>query len=117
AMITASWGVPLFLLLMSLPILPILWAGLKLNAPTSPEYFTLGLGLAVNSERLTLLAFMGGLSAASGVIIVLTLAMSGMVLNHLVLPIYQPPAEGNIYRWLKWTRRALIFAIILAGYS
>ena len=40
-----------------------------------------------------------------------------MVLNHLVLPLYQPPAERNIYRWLKWTRRALIFAIILAGYS
>ena len=117
AMVTASWGVPLFLLLMSLPILPILWAGLKVNAPTSPEYYTLGLGIAVNSERLTLLAFMGGLSAASGVIIVLTLAMSGMVLNHLVLPLYQPPAERNIYRWLKWTRRALIFAIILAGYS
>ncbi len=60
---------------------------------------------------------MGGLSAASGVIIVLTLALSGMVLNHLVLPFYQPPAEGNIYRWLKWTRRGLIFAIILAGYG
>ncbi len=117
AMRTASWGVPLFLLLMSLPILPILWAGLKVGAPTPPEYFTLGLGMALDSERLTLLAFMGGLSAASGVIIVLTLAMSGMVLNHLVLPLYQPPAEGNIYRWLKWTRRALIFAIILAGYG
>ncbi|HHX33754.1 MAG TPA: PAS domain S-box protein, partial [Gammaproteobacteria bacterium] len=117
SMVSASWGVPLFLLLMSLPILPILWAGLKLGAPTSPEYFTLGLGLAVNNERLALLAFMGGLSASSGVIIVLTLAMSGMVMNHIVLPLYQPPAEGNIYRWLKWTRRALIFAIILAGYS
>ncbi len=117
SMLTASWGVPLFLLLMSLPILPILWAGLKIGAPTPPEYFTLGLGMALDSERLTLLAFMGGLSAASGVIIVLTLAMSGMVLNHLVLPLYQPPAEGNIYRWLKWTRRALIFAIILAGYG
>ena len=117
ALVTASWGVPLFLLLMSLPILPILWAGLKLAAPTSPEYYTLGLGLALNNEHLTLLAFMGGLSAASGVIIVLTLAMSGMVLNHLVLPLYQPPAEKNIYRWLKRTRRALIIAIILAGYS
>ncbi|NLY13920.1 MAG: ATPase [Gammaproteobacteria bacterium] len=117
SMVSASWGVPLFLLLMSLPILPILWAGLKLNAPTSPEYFTLGLGLAVESERLTLLAFTGGLSAASGVIIVLTLALSGMVMNHLVLPLYQPPAEGNIYRWLKWTRRALIVTIILAGYG
>ena len=117
AMVTASWGVPLFMLLMSLPILPILWAGFKLNAPTSPEYFTLGLGLAVESERLTLLAFLGGLSAASGVVIVLTLAMSGMVMNHIVLPLYQPPANGNIYRWLKWARRALIFAIVLAGYS
>ena len=52
SMVSASWGVPLFLLLMSLPVLPILWAGLKLGAPTSPEYFTLGLGLAVNNERL-----------------------------------------------------------------
>ncbi|QEY58788.1 GHKL domain-containing protein [Pseudomonas sp. C27(2019)] len=117
SMVAASWGLPLFLLLMSLPILPILWAGLKLGAPTSPEYFTLGVGLALNNERLALLAFVGGLSAASGVIIVMTLAMSGMVLNHLVLPFYQPPAEGNIYRWLKWTRRALVFAIILTGYG
>lgn len=117
SMVSASWGVPLFLLLMSLPILPILWAGLKLGAPTSPEYFTLGLGLAANNERLTLLAYMGGLSAASGVIIVLTLALSGMVLNHIVLPLYQPPAEGNIYRWLKWTRRVLICTIIIAGYG
>lgn len=117
SMVSASWGVPLFLLLMSLPVLPILWAGLKLGAPTSPEYFTLGLGLAANNERLTLLAYMGGLSAASGVIIVLTLALSGMVLNHIVLPLYQPPAEGNIYRWLKWTRRLLICTIIVAGYG
>ena len=43
-----------------------------------------------------------------GLIIVSALALSGMALNHLVLPLYQPPAEGNIYRWLKWTRRALI---------
>ncbi len=50
-------------------------------------------------------------------IIVTTLALSGMALNHLVLPLYQPPAEGNIYRWLKWTRRALIVAIIMAGYA
>ncbi len=40
-----------------------------------------------------------------------------MALNHLVLPLYQPSSEGNIYRWLKWTRRSLILAIILAGYG
>ena len=47
----------------------------------------------------------------------MTLALSGMVLNHLVLPLYQPPAQGNIYRWLKWTRRLLIVAIIMASYA
>ena len=117
AMVTASWGLPLLLLLFSLAVPLILWSCLKLGATTSPEYFTLGLGIAVESETLALLAYVGGLSAASGLIIVLTLALSGMVLNHIVLPLYQPPAEGNIYRWLKWTRRGLICAIILAGYG
>lgn len=117
AMVSASWGLPLFLLLMSLAVPLILWAGLKLGATTNPEYFTLGLGIAVNSETLALLAYIGGLSASSGLIIVSTLALSGMALNHLVLPLYQPPAEGNIYRWLKWTRRTLIACIIMAGYG
>ncbi|WP_287814052.1 ATP-binding protein, partial [Pseudomonas sp.] len=106
-----------FLLLMSLAVPLILWAGLRLGATTSPEYFTLGVGIAANSKALALLAYVGGLSASSGLIIVTTLALSGMALNHLVLPLYQPPAEGNIYRWLKWTRRGLIVAIIMAGYA
>ncbi|SNS70289.1 MULTISPECIES: sensor histidine kinase [Pseudomonas] len=117
AMVSASWGLPLFLLLMSLAVPLILWAGLKLGATTNPEYFTLGLGMAVNSPTLVLIAYVGGLSASSGLIIVTTLALSGMLLNHVVLPLYQPPAEGNIYRWLKWTRRALIVLIIMAGYG
>ncbi len=116
-MVSASWGLPLFLLLMSLAVPLVLWSGLKLGVATPPEYFTLGLGMVVHSEPLALLAFIGGLSASSGLIIVSTLAISGMVLNHLVLPLYQPPAEGNIYRWLKWTRRALIVTIIMAGYG
>ncbi|MEO4046142.1 ATP-binding protein [Pseudomonas sp. CAU 1711] len=117
AIVTASWGLPLLLLLFSLAVPLILWASLKIGATTNPEYFTLGLGLAVGDRNLALLAYVGGLSASSGLIIVSTLALSGMALNHLVLPIYQPPAEGNIYRWLKWTRRGLILAIIAAAYG
>lgn len=117
SLISASWGLPLFLLLMSLAVPPILWAGLKLGASTNPEYYTLGIGMAVEQPWLIFAAYVGGLSAASGLVIVVTLALSGMVLNHLVLPLYQPPAEGNIYRWLKWTRRALIVAIIAASYG
>ena len=107
----------MFLLLISLAIPPILWEGLKLGTPTNPEYFTLGIGIATDNRLLAMIAYIGGLSAASGLIIVMTLALSGMVLNHLVLPLYQPPAEGNIYRWLKWTRRLLIATIIMAGYG
>lgn len=119
ALSTASWGLPLFLLLMSLAVPPILWAGLYLNVPTNAEYYTLGLGVAAGADWLTLVAFIGGISAASGLIIVVTLALSGMVLNHLVLPVYQPSADNNIniYRWLLWTRRSLIAAIIMASYG
>lgn len=117
ALVSASWGLPLLLLLMSLAVPLILWASLKLGVTTNPEYFSLGLGLATGNTPLAMLAYLGGLSASSGVIIVSTLALSGMALNHLVLPLYQPPSEGNIYRWLKWTRRGLIIAIIAAAYG
>ncbi|MCO6705231.1 hypothetical protein KQH24_33245, partial [Streptomyces sp. CHB9.2] len=76
---------PLFLLLISLAVPPILWGGLALGSPTPPEYFTLGVGLALDNPLLALVAFVGGLSAASGLIIVVTMALSGMLLNHIVL--------------------------------
>lgn len=116
ALVSAGWGLPLFLLLMSLPIPLILWAGLKLSVNTEPQYFSIGLAQVLGSEKLALLTFMGGMSAASGVIIVCTIALSGMVINHLILPVYQPSAEGNIYRWIKWVRRSLIALIILASF-
>ncbi|MFZ2289417.1 MAG: ATP-binding protein [Halopseudomonas yangmingensis] len=117
AMATASWALPLFLLVMSLAVPPILWAGLELNVSSNAEYFTLGIGIHSGADWLSLLAFVGGLSAASGLIIVVTLALSGMVLNHVVLPLYQPSADNNIYRWLLWTRRSLIAAIIMAAWA
>ena len=112
----ASWGFSIVLLLLSLPVLPILWAGFKLNSILPPEYFSLAVGIELQQPLLTLLVFIGGLSAASGTIIVTTLALASMCLNHLVLPFYQPSNESDIYRWLLWIRRLLIAAIILGGY-
>ncbi|MCL6417342.1 ATP-binding protein [Aestuariirhabdus sp. Z084] len=117
ALLTASWGMPLLLLVLSFCVIPILASGLLLKAPTNPEYFTLGIGISADSPLMTLLAYVAGLSASSGLIIVTTLALSAMVLNHLVLPFYQPSAKGNIYSWLGWTRRILISTIILASYG
>ncbi|WP_426415871.1 ATP-binding protein [Aestuariirhabdus sp. LZHN29] len=117
SLLSASWGMPLLLLVLSFCVIPILASGLLLNTPTNPEYFTIGIGISAESALMTLLAYVAGLSASSGLIIVTTLALSAMVLNHLVLPFYQPSAKGNIYSWLGWTRRILISTIILASYG
>ena len=114
---SASWGLPLYLLIMSLPVPLILWGGLLLSSPTTPEYFALGIGLELQSPLTTLMVYIGAISASSGVIIVTTLALSAMVVNHLILPVYQPPTSISIYRWLSWTKRALIAAMILASYG
>ena len=114
---TASWGLPLFLLVMSISTPLILWGGLRLETSVVPEYFILGIGLAMESPLLSIIAYAGGVSAASGLTIVTTLALSAMIMNHLVLPTYQPHTDINIYRWLKWTRRLLIATIILASYG
>ena len=113
----ASWGVPLFLMLMSLPILPILWAGFKLDTMIPPEYFSLAIGIELKSSALAVLVYLGGLSAASGAVIVTTLALASMCLKHLILPLYRPSTDHDIYRWLLWIRRILIVFIILTGYA
>lgn len=117
ALLTASWGLPLYLFLMALAIPIILWSGLKLALNTSPEYFALGVALASHTTWLPLLVFVGGVAAASGTIVVTSLALSSMVLNHLVLPLTQPTPEYNLYRWLVWVRRALIVCITLLAYG
>lgn len=117
ALSIASWGVPLYFLLIGLPVLPILWAGLQAGSMVPVEYFPVIIGAAYDAPGITLLAYLGGLSAASGLIIVITLALSNMCLNHLILPIYQPTANQDIYRWLLWHRRVLITALIWAGFA
>ena len=112
----ASWALPLYFLLISLPVLPILWAGLQAATPVQVEYLPVAIGAAYDAPFVTLVGYVGGLSAASGLIIVITLALSNMCLNHIILPIYQPSAKQDIYRWLLWHRRILITALIWAGF-
>ena len=113
----ASWGLPLYFLLMSLPVLPILWAGIHSGSAVPIEYFPVAIGAAFDRPGISLLAYLGGLSAASGLIIVITLALSNMCLNHLILPLQQPAASKDIYRWLMQRRRVLITALIWAGFA
>ncbi|TQV68294.1 PAS domain-containing protein [Exilibacterium tricleocarpae] len=116
ATVTITWAFPLFLLLMALPIFPILWAGFELNAPMATEYFPLGVPMLFGSPTLSIIAFIGGLSAATGALVAITLSLTTMLLNHWLLPIFHFGGKYNIYQQLLWLRRSLIAAIFIGGY-
>ncbi len=113
---TASWAFPLFLLLLAAAIPPILWAGDALALPVPVDYTVLSIAALTDSAGMVLLTYLGGISAASAMIIVSTLALSSMCLNHLVLPLTRLAGLHDLYTTLRWARRLLIAAIIAAGY-
>ncbi|WP_290495761.1 sensor histidine kinase [Alcanivorax sp.] len=115
ALITASWALPLMFLVMALCVPVILWAAAASNAPTSPDYYALGIGMVTGGHG-AILGYIAGLAGASGMLIVATLALSGMCLNHLVLPASPLHQGQNLYRNLLWTRRILIAAILALAY-
>lgn len=119
----ASWAFPLFLLLLNLAIPPILWAGESLQLDMPADLYVLGITLHSNSSVLPILTFIGGVSAASAMIIVTTLALTTMCMNHLVLPASFRRKTSSLsktddfYRWLLWGRRVVIILVIGAGYT
>ncbi len=113
---TLSWGTLILLLLAALPTLPILWAGLKLGVPLPPEYLPLGLPIFVDNHLLTILAFLGGLAAATSAIVLFTLSLATMLLNHWLTPFIRLDNTPNLYLWLADLRRLLIAGIIVSSY-
>ena len=114
---TSAWGFPLLLLALTLPVPLVLWAGGILSVGVDPDYYMLGVTLSSGSHLLTLLALLGGISAASAMMIVTTVALSAMALNHLVLPASIPDPTLDLYSWLLWGRRVVMAVIILAGFG
>lgn len=114
-LLQASWTLPLFLLLMALPVPLIWWAAQKTaGAPISVTAYAAY--LMSEHAAVGALAFVGGLAAASGTMIMIALALSGMVLNHIVLVAHPPEARADLYGWLRWLRRGLIVAVVIGGW-
>ncbi|TQF00240.1 MAG: GHKL domain-containing protein [Spiribacter salinus] len=113
---TASWAFPLFLLVIAAATPPLLWSGQVIGLDTPTDYTVLGIAQLTESPAVALFVYLGGISAASAMIIVSTLALSSMCLNHLVLPLVRLAPLGDLYGTLRWVRRMLIVAIIGAGY-
>ena len=119
----AAWVFPLYLLLINLFVLPIALAGLlQFGSSANAEGFVLTLPLAAGHRWLALLAFVGGLSAATGMVIVEAIAVSTMVCNDLVMPLLlrtrriRAAAGSDLTGFLLGIRRAAIVAILLLGY-
>jgi Na+/proline symporter/nitrogen-specific signal transduction histidine kinase len=121
----AAWVFPLYLLLINLFVLPIALGGLLHFGPgnTDAEAFVLSLPLANGQPALALFAFIGGLSAATGMVIVETIAVSTMVCNDLVMPLllrtrrFGARAGGDLTRLLLLIRRTAIVGIMFLGYA
>ena len=86
---TARWLFPLYLVLIALPVLPLAVAGeARLGALGVPaDLYVLALPLSEGASGMALLAFLGGLSAATGMLILATLTLSVMIGNHWLTPL------------------------------
>ena len=118
---TARWLFPTYLLLINLFVVPIAAAGLLLLGPqVSPDLFVLQLPLTHGQSWLSAFVFIGGLSAATSMVIVACMALSGMIGNELVMP-YLLRRQAGVARdmgpLVVFVRRAAVVLILMAGYA
>ncbi|WPC05879.1 sensor histidine kinase [Pseudomonas benzenivorans] len=119
----AVWLFPLYLLAINLFVLPIAFAGL-LQFPAGTldaDTFVLSLPLSQHQVALALLVFIGGLSAATGMVIVETIALSTMICNDLMMPLLLRwkalARRSDLSGLLLGIRRGAILLLLLLGYG
>ncbi len=120
---TARWLFPLYLVLIALPLLPLARAGEAVLGASgvSADLYVLALPLSQGFEGLALFAFLGGLSAATGMVVVSTLTLSLMIGNHWLAPGLLRGAwlskGGDLRGQVLWLRRLGIFGIMMLAWA
>lgn len=121
---TARWLFPLYMLLIALPILPLARAGDAMLAPLGvpSDLYVLALPLAEGQGALALVAFLGGLSAATSMVVVATLALSLMIGNHWIAPLrvragWGRGMAGDLRGQVLVQRRAIILVVVLLAWA
>ncbi|MBJ3762836.1 sodium:solute symporter [Maribius pontilimi] len=121
---TASWAFPLYLFAMSLFVVPIAVAGLTyLPAGSNPDLFVLTVPLSRGQDELAMLAFLGGFSSATSMVIVAAIALATMISNHIVVPLWLSlgrgqgaTMSGDVRHLIIGARRAAIVGLLALGY-
>jgi Na+/proline symporter/signal transduction histidine kinase len=114
----AAWLFPLYLLLINIFVLPVAFGGLLLGgSPSGADTFVLSIPLEQGKNFLALFVFIGGFSAASGMIIVESLAISNMVMNNIVSPaIWRFNRMRGFSIILSNVKRIIIMGFVFSGY-
>ncbi|WEX10643.1 sensor histidine kinase [Chelativorans sp. AA-79] len=120
---TASWLFPLYLFLICLFVIPIAIAGSNLlPAGSNPDLYVLTLPLDADRHTIALLAFLGGFSSATSMVIVSSIAVSTMISNHIIMPLalrfaIAPSESGQAMRgFILGARRLSIVFIVFLGF-
>lgn len=121
---SARWILPLYLLLISLAVVPIALAGLMLLPNTdNADFFVLNLPQTHSAYSLAMIAFVGGISAATGMVIVASISLATMVCNDVVMPFLIRTKVINIQKRpdlsqiILIIRRISILLIMLSSYG
>jgi phosphoserine phosphatase RsbU/P len=121
---TAAWTFPAYLLLINLLVLPVALVGRLYGGELSPDFFMISLPLSRDHTGLAFLAFLGGFSAATSMVIVSSVALSTMILHHsgvavlgTIFPAFRAAGGRDLSRPLLYTKRAVIFGVVLLGYG
>lgn len=120
----ATWLFPLYLLAINFFVLPIALGGLLVfeGQPVDADTFVLALPMTDQQQALALIVFLGGLSAATSMVIVATVALSTMVCNDLVMPVLlrikmlRLTERADLSGLLLGIRRGSIALTIMLGY-
>ncbi|RVV99984.1 sodium:solute symporter [Mesobaculum littorinae] len=120
---TAAWAFPAYLCLMSLFVVPIAVVGLAMMPEgANPDLFVLTVPLAAERPGLAMFAFLGGFSSATSMVIVAAIALSTMVSNHVVVPIWLSvvrggaQVSGDVRKVVLRARRISIAGLLFLGY-
>ena len=119
----AAWAFPTYLLLISLFIVPIAVVGRSiLPEATNPDLYVLSIPLTSGNTGLAVMSFLGGFSSATSMVIVAAIALSTMVSNHIVMPIWLrlmgggALMSGDLRNVVLLSRRFSIIGVVFLGY-
>ena len=115
---SAKWQFGLYLFLINLFVLPIVVTAYKLGyGVEQADNFVVNLSMHQGSKLMAIAIFIGGFSAASGMIMLSTMTVSTMISNHLAIPFFKSTGTLKyLSKYILQVRWVSALALISVAY-